>query len=128
MASEWIKDVICDGGTPQAMCGFCNRTHYISSGYAMDQGELEGLKKKAADRPDKYVARSDADTISYGYIEGQQYVWNCGCAQSESRLTRIEEWIWSHQKIIANYLRKRIDAQKAAIDECADNLKAIEAR
>ena len=128
MASEHIKDVVCDGGTCSAVCDFCNRTHFVSSGLHMDSGELEELERNAAEKPERYVRRSDADVISYGYIEGNQYVWNCGCAKSEERLKRIEDWIWSHQKIIAAYLRKRIEAQKAAIDECADNLKAIEAQ
>ena len=126
MASEWIKDVICDSGTPVQQCEFCGRTHFAGSGYGMDEGELERLQKKASEIPSFFVQHDGQDGISYGWIEGTTYVWNCGCQKSEERLKRIEEWIWSHQRIITSYLRKRIDAQKAAAEASEQMLKSIE--
>ena len=125
-ASEWIKDVVCDSGTVSADCDFCHRVHYVGTGYGMDEGELEGLNKKREAQPDRYVRHDGFDSISIGHIEGNQYVWGCGCKQSEERLKRIENWIWSHQRIITSYMRKRIDDEKAETSMTESLLKSIE--
>lgn len=126
MASEWIKDVICNGGTPVQQCEFCGRTHFTGSGYGMDEGELERLQKRASEAPSFFVQHNEQDGISYGQIEGTTYVWNCGCEKSEARLKRIEEWIWSHQHIVTGYIRKRLNAMKEEIDIREEMLKSID--
>lgn len=115
-ASEFIKDAICKGGAPVSVCGFCNRINFATSGMDMDEGELEQLQANEAAHPEKYHAISQYDSVSIGEIEGTNYVWGCGCKQSEERLSRIENFLWSHQAIIATYFRRRLKAMEEEVN------------
>lgn len=125
-ASEWIKDAITCAGSPCQVCDFCQRTHYVGSGLFMDDGELDELIKKEEAEPSKYVSNVEADSISYGQIEGRTYVWNCGCEQSEERLARIENFIWTHRHLIHSYFVRRGKARAAEAQEVSDTLKGIQ--
>ena len=113
-ASEWIKDAICDAGTPVATCDFCNRTHFATGG--LDEAEAEAYEEQRQATPTRYVPHGDRDGLSIGHIEGKCYVWNCGCPASEDRLARIEAFLWGNQTVITRYYRRRIQAMK---DEAA---------
>lgn len=119
-ASEAIKDAICDGGTPVSQCGFCHCTHY-GNGRDMDEGEWDRLEKKRDGAPEFFKGH-DYDSISIGQIEGTNYVWNCGCEQSEERLSRIENFLWGHQRIIDSYYKRRIKDMK---EEAATREKMV---
>jgi hypothetical protein len=109
-ASEWIKSAICDAGTPVATCDFCGRLHYAVTG--VEEQERERYESIKASEPAMVVPHEDCDGLSIGHIEGQCYVWSCGCPASEKRLAQIEAFLWEHQVIISRYYRRRIQAMK----------------
>ena len=54
---------------------------------------------------------------SFGYIElgGMLFVYECeGCAKS---LLKYEKFIWSNRRLIREYLRIRVDQEKAWADQ-----------
>lgn len=109
-------DAVTDTGTRVADCELCGRTIFENDEYAggWEEGELEKLRKKAEENPDKYVGYTDR-SVATGTINGQQVVTNCVC----NELRRFEDWIWTHRHIIARYVERRTreTAERALRDE-----------
>ena len=103
-ASEAFMRAVCNTGSICIDCEFCNRTHFVSYG-DFDRGELDDLRSRALQSPDKYIEHGDCDYISWGYLEGKQIVWGCPC----NRARLYERWIWNHRYTIASYLKSRAD-------------------
>jgi len=118
--SEMFADAVCDGGTPVADCELCGRTHYVSSGYCMEQGELADLEWKHQQEPEKYIP-SDCDSISIGHIDGRQVVYGCPC----NKLSRYEKFIWRHRFLIAKYLKRRSEEMMAEAESEVENARTI---
>lgn len=98
-----FKDVICDAGTPQAQCDFCGRTYYVENGENMEPRELEELQRKRNEKPEFYIPISNANSISFGILNGKCFVWHCDC----NYITAYEKFIIDHRQLIVRYLKKR---------------------
>lgn len=81
-------------------CEFCDRTYFGGNG-DYDEGEYESLQSKAASQPEKYIEVDDF--TSYGYMDGKTFVLDCEC----NGVRGIENWIWAHRFVIAEYFEKR---------------------
>ena len=101
---EFCAAVRDSGSCCQTECELCGRVYFCTgSGHGdYNEGELEGLKQKAAAEPDKYIA-FEWDVIETGYIDGRRVVVDCEC----HKLRRFEDWIWGHRNIIIDYLTAR---------------------
>jgi hypothetical protein len=97
--SKEFRDAVRVGSTIRATCGLCGRECFEDSKTAgtWEEGELEELRQKAHDYPDKFIAMEYVET---GVIDGKEVVVNCPC----NMLHHSEEWIWKHRHIIARYL------------------------
>lgn len=110
-ASHEFEDAFrANHGSIMGDCELCGRTIFCNGGhtYGYDEGELEKLQKLAKEKPDKYVEWTDCDGVSFGTIQGMQFVLGCDCNQ----LRRYEEFVWQHRQEIAKYLMTRIKDQE----------------
>lgn len=113
--SELFADIVCDGGTPVADCELCGRTHFATAdrGVSWEPGEVERLRAKAAENPDKYIEYPSDDCIGFGHIDGKQVVFMCPC----NRLSRYERFIICHQRMIVRFLKAINKAQQEKATE-----------
>ena len=102
--TEIFEDLITDGGTPVAVCEFCDKTWFDALGEFMDEDELDRLVAKQKKAPEKY--KSLYGTVSIGHLWGRQYVIGCRCEQ----IARFEGEIWRHRNFLARYLSGRREA------------------
>jgi hypothetical protein len=87
-------------------CELCGRHHFCTnSSYDYDEGELKNLQEATAREPNKYVEDGQSDGVSFGQIDGMQFVMGCDC----NRLRRYEDWIWVNRVQIAEYLKARAE-------------------
>ena len=107
--SEMFWDAIIGAGSLVITCEFCGRTYFgtYSEGW-YDKGELEDLRARAKKEPDKYIELCATDSISWGYIDGRQAVYECAC----NNVVKYENWIWQHRHLIAQYLMRRVKEMK----------------
>ncbi len=111
---ERLIDMVCDGGTPMATCGFCGRVHFTQQ--ELDPSEYRRFKQQAETNPEQFIEHDIENSISIGQFEGVIVVHDCRC----NRLQRYEEFIWNHREIILRYLKQRIEGEKraaAALDD-----------
>lgn len=112
--SDDFMDAVRSGGSIVTDCEACGRVFFEDDESAGDweDGELEKLRQNAKTNPDKYFAMDRVETAD---IDGKHIVVNCPC----NYLTRLEQWIWSHRRIIATYISKRAQAaaERALEDE-----------
>lgn len=89
----------------------CGRTHFADSERAGDweDGELEGLRERAAKEPDKYIAHVNYDAVMSLYIRGIVVVVECPCGW----LYRYERMLWEDRERILKYFATR---QRAEVD------------
>ena len=112
--SEQFELAFRGSGSLVVNCEFCGRVHFADSVYAGDweSEELENLRKDATENPDQYIGW-EYDSVTWGYLNGQQYVHGCPC--NEAR--RYEEFIWSHRFGIAEYLKLRSEIEQLEADQ-----------
>jgi hypothetical protein len=103
--NEMFQDALIGGGSNVAQCDFCGTTYFgtWSGGRDYEDGELEELRKLARDPKNKYVEWGDCDSVSYGMLDGRQFVYACPCNASAA----YEQFVWNHRHVIADYLKKR---------------------
>lgn len=105
--SELFFDVFdshCSGCLRTCTCGI---THF--DGYNVwdwEDGELEGLQKKAKEAPEHYIEHDYA--VSTMEVHGVEIVDGCTCDLAR----RYESFILNHTKQLAAYLNKRAVALK----------------
>lgn len=93
----------------------CGRTYFASQvGGAFECNELEELLAKAKAEPEKYIDTGH-DGSSYVNL-GNQYVHGCACGAEK----RHEDWIWTHRRAIAQYIKARTAKELKAAQEQAD--------
>ena len=109
--SEELWDVIINSGSLVVDCECCNTT-YFGTDEDFEEGELEELEEKMKKKPDRYH-RFDGDTVSWGYVNGRQIVYKCGCKEGDKVMLNMENFIWNNRHIILNYLK----------DKTSNNLK-----
>jgi len=104
-ASKLFDDIFASG------CGGCERTcacgiHWfdIQDGWDWEEGELEDLKKKAAEDPEKY--KESDGSVGTVEIDDQEIVYGCTCDYA----WKYEQFIISHGRQIARYLNERAKA------------------
>jgi len=102
--SEDFVAVVATGGGIVADCELCGRTLFEDDELAGDweDGELERLRERAEKDPDKCIGFAD-QSVSTGYIGGKYVVTNCPC----NGLRHYEDFIWSHRRLIADYIERR---------------------
>lgn len=115
--SDDFMDAVRDGGGIRRTCEACGRECFEDDESAGDweTGELEGLRKRAEERPNECVAM---DRVEAGSIGGKDIVVNCPC----NFLRKYEDFIWSHRHIAAKYIAKR--AKQRAEAACEDEAEA----
>lgn len=121
-ASPMFTDVVVDSGSISVDCEFCGRTFFEDSEQAGDwePGELEGLRKRAKEEPDKVIGM---DSVHWGTIDGKQAVVGCPC----NALRKYEDFIWNHRRMIMKYISARVKdiVERALEDEgSADEVTA----
>lgn len=103
--SEIFKNVFDSG------CGGCLRTcdcgiTYFDgyhNGWSWEEGELEDLRQKAIDNPEKYI---EVDcTPGTMEIDGREIVFGCTCETA----ARYESFIDNHSHQLAKYLNMKAD-------------------
>lgn len=118
-ASDLFASSFCDTGSPVADCELCGRTNFDFSGEFMEEGELETLLAKQEKQPEKYHGQNN--TISWGHINGRQFVWDCPC----NLLYRWEQFVWTHRFSIAIYLKKRAEQELKTAQMQHDQIKVV---
>ena len=99
--SELFMECVTDGGTPSAKCGFCGMT---TIGRPNDYGDVgPELYAKAESDPRRYRVDPLNDSVSVGELAGSIVVYGCPCNGAR----RYEDFIWSHRRMIARYLKER---------------------
>ena len=107
--SREFEEAVIHSGSILIDCQLCGRTHYGSNEDALiedlSEKEYKRLLIDSEKNPDRYV-QHDAETISWGDINGKQAVIGCQC----NKLFGYENLFWNHRYIIADYFSSR--AQK----------------
>lgn len=100
----------------------CGRTYFATCANEgnFDEDELEGLRRNAAEQPDKYFEQPGESYISYLHI-GKGIVIGCSCGKG----TQYEEFIWQHRIEIADYLTARVKADLDAVIHVNEKLKQL---
>jgi len=98
-------------GSISGTCEFCGRTYFSDQGYGYDEGELEELRRKAAENPDKFIEWEGGP----GFVDVDGRHWVVGCECNAPR--RYEDWIWAHRWKIADYLKARAAGRMAEAKE-----------
>ena len=107
---ETVFDSCCSGIVRTCACG---RTHFDSSDNmsSWEEGELEGLLKKAQEHPNMYI---DCDhSIGTMNINGVEVVYDCKCDIAQ----KYENFILNNAKQIAQYLNKRAKMLRETANE-----------
>ncbi len=107
--STAFEDAFRHGGALVTECEFCGRTHFTENTHAGDweEGELESLQEAAKKEPDKYEAYFGEGYVSYGYVNGRQFVLDCPCL--EEKVKPFEVFLWTHRRGIMQYLQQRTE-------------------
>jgi len=102
--SDLFANLVCHGSSNGINCELCGRVHFSEEG-DHEKGELERLREKAKEHPDRFT--EDSDFTPWGTIDGLQAVIDCPC----NGLAKYERFIWDHRYLIMKYLKKRIEAE-----------------
>lgn len=124
--SDIFVDAVTDSSGIVSTCELCGRTLFEDDERAggWEDGELERLRQRAKEEPDKVIPM---DTVRTGQIGGKHVVTNCPC----HGLRGYEDFIWVHRHIISQYISVKTEqiAQAAYDDEAeAEFLKDNVAR
>jgi hypothetical protein len=107
-------------GSTDAICELCGR-HVFGRG-SYEEGELEALRKKAQEQPDKYVDWTEYDGVSLGEIDGKRFVLGC-CPEN---LRKYEDWILAHRRNIVEYLKTRAKERLDQAKREAEHVEGVE--
>lgn len=109
--SEEMENAFRCGGGIVIECS-CGREHFedSESGGDWDEGELDRLRARANEHPDKTVACGYC--VTYANINGQTYILGCPC----NGMRKYEDFLWLHRTSIAAYLSARSITEKAVAD------------
>ena len=112
--SELFEETLHSAGHLVADCTLCDRVHFATLSEGIyDEGELERIREQQKKEPDRYIEDASNDTIAVGFLDGNEVVIGCPC----HRLGKYEAFIWTNRRFIAEYLKKRIELQKAQADQ-----------
>ena len=115
--SEEFEIAFRGSGSSVINCEFCDRVHFISdpAGYDWERGEHARLMKLAKQNPDRYVAHQE-DSVSWGYLDGKQYVHGCQCNSA----SRYEIFLVRNRHQIAEFLKARAEriAKESQSESC----------
>lgn len=107
--SKEFEEAVIHSGSILIDCQLCGRTHFGSDEGTLIENlgekEYKKLLKDSEKDPNKYV-QHDAETVSWGDINGKQAVIGCQC----NKLSEYESFVWNHRYIIEEYFSAR--AQK----------------
>lgn len=126
LSDDFIEAFRSGTGSIRGTCEWCGREFFEDNRHAgdWDEGELEKLRERAA-IDDKIVAM---DTVSFGHIDGKQFVMGCPCLASN--IGKYEGFVWNHRKQIAEYIQKRVKTlveqvlrDEAAVEHTKDSLE-----
>ncbi len=102
------------------LCQLCGKTHIVNNiSEWEDEKELESFLKDANKNPNKYVVENSFNEIEWGRFDNRQVVVHCPCGH----LKKYEDFIWSHRKIIVDYLKSRA---KKEITEAQENANLVD--
>ena len=97
VASDMMWDAGRGGAGPWVCCS-CGKEHTLP-----------------ADITEEMYDAGEHENIYYVELNGQQFVYDCeGCAK---KLRRYEDFIWQEREHIRNYLKIRVDQEKAWWDQ-----------
>lgn len=92
----------------------CGISHYATRFYE-DEIEDEDELRDRLPPESEHVKHHDADAVLHFELDGRHYVSECeGCRKT---LARYEQFIWDNRQHIRNYLKIRIDQEKAWADQ-----------
>jgi len=114
--SDIFIETVTDSSGIVATCELCGRTLFEDDERAGDwnDGELERLRQRAKEEPDKVIPM---DIVRTGEIGGKHVITNCPC----HGLRGYENFIWAHRHIIARYIAKKTEEiARAAYDDEAE--------
>lgn len=119
--SREFIDAICTSASPVIDCEFCNRCHFATGlNTDLEEQELAELRAKAKAEPNKYIEDPNNDSIGWGYLNGQQVVWNC-CPE---KVAQYEQFIWSHRAMILGYIKERTTRELRDSQETMDAVES----
>ena len=112
------------GGTSIIECGFCKRIHYApGSELDFDKKEMQRLIKNREKNPDKYICH-DEDSVSFGQLDGVQYVVDCPCNTART----YEKLIINHRWQIVDYLKSRAEKMERKAKEESKLVKGLSSK
>lgn len=117
--SEAFEHAVAQGGTNRATCELCGRENFVSNYH--DREEIEQLRKKANEQPERYFEHRGCDSVITGWISGFQVVIGCPC----NRLRLIENVIWENRHTIASYLKKRSREEEKIANAAARQFSSL---
>ena len=95
---DLFMDCLVSSGSIVIDCELCGRTHFADDEMAgtWEEGELEELRKKQLEDPNKYIGHNDS--VSWGNFSGYQVVDGCPCG----KVKKLENMVWVivHKDII----------------------------
>ena len=120
--SEEFYRAAVSAGSLVIDCEYCGKTYFATENEGIyEEGELEELREKAEKEPDKYIEDPSYDTISWGILNGKQFVYEC----CEEEVAKFEQFIWNHRFIITSYIRAKADKLKSKADMEVENAKKL---
>ena len=120
-SEEFLESVIHCGST-NISCEFCGRFH-IGSDFRRgeDSERYEEYSEKAQQQPGGEFIEHDADMVSWGILDGKQYVVDCPCHAGVA----YERLFWKHLELISNYSIKRAELMKQNAERVLEYAQAI---
>jgi len=97
---EMFRSAFGGSGSIRASCA-CGREYFEPEG-DFDPGELEALKQRASDQPDKVIC---LDRVSLVSVDGKQFVDGCACKGHMA----YARFIWRNRHPIMEYLKARME-------------------
>ena len=120
--SEEFWDAVIHAGSNVIDCGLCGRTHFVEDSMSSyEEGELEKLHALSEENPDRTIFHANADSVSWGSIDGKQVVYGCPC----NGAAKYETLFWESRRIISQYFSARAEKMKKLADEAAGLAKKV---
>ncbi len=120
-SEEFLESVIHCGST-DISCEFCGRYHFTPDFQNQEGGEkYEEYSKKAELKPGGEFVEHDEDMVSWGMLDGKQYVVDCPCHAGVA----YEQLFWKHLELISGYSIKRAVQMKQHAERVLERAQAI---
>lgn len=119
--SQTFADLVCDGNGFQAVCEFCQRTHFADKNPESSDvtQELLALRVQLSQEPEKYYRHELEDGVAFGWLGGHRYVYGCPC----NGITPYEDFIWENRKLILAFYEKKSSAMMGAAMEIKSGIR-----